>query len=181
MLTAIPATIRAGDTLSITLDTPETPAPTWAATLTLINGASKVQFSSSASGSQHLLARTAAQTAAWAAARYGWSLHVVAGAERRTLASGSIDVLPDLAAATTLDTRTAAAKALEAAESALATYGAKAYLQTIQLGDRTQTFRSPGDFLSWISKLRAQVRSEADAERVARGLAPRNRLLVRFR
>lgn len=177
----LPATHRAGDTLSSTWSLSDYPATAgWALRLTLISAAQRYQASASASGADHVFTVAAATTAVWVPGAYYWTVDATKTTERYTVARGGIDVLPDLAAASTYDTRTPARKALEAAEAALATYGAQAYLQQIQFGDRRQQFQTPGDFLSFISRLRAQVRAEEQAERIAQGLQPRNRLLVRF-
>ena len=51
----------------------------------------------------------------------------------------------------------------------------------ITIAGRRQIFRSPADFMAFRSKLQAEVAREDNAERIANGLAPRNKLLVRFR
>lgn len=181
MLPALPAAVRAGDTLADTFELDEYPATTWSLVFTLINASAKYTATCTASGASHALAVPASTTASWAPGAYSWTAHVASGANRYTVASGSIQVQPNLAAASTYDTRSAARKALDAAEAALATYGAKAYLQSIEYGERRQQFASPGDFLAFVSRLRAMVRTEDNAARLAQGLAPRNRLLVRFR
>ncbi|MFN4115226.1 MAG: hypothetical protein ACK4F7_01840, partial [Inhella sp.] len=114
------------------------------------------------------------------AGRYSWAIAVQLGAVRHTLATGQITILPNLAGAVGgLDTRGPARKALDAVNAALADYGAKAYLQEIQLGDRRQRFASASDFMAFRSRL---VR-ECEQEEAANGLRQRtsNRLLVRFR
>ena len=177
----IPATLRAGDTFTATWSLADYPATAgWVARLTLINSAQHYPVTASASGADHALTAAASDTAAWAPGSYSWSIDVTKAAERHTVATGRTEVLPDLADATTYDTRSAARKALEAAEGALATYGAQAYLKVQQFGDRRQEFATPGEFLAFVDKLRAQVRAEDNAERLRQGLRPRNRLLVRF-
>lgn len=178
----LPTSHRAGDTLSATWSLPDYPATAgWVARLTLINSAARYQATAGAAGADHVLTVTAATTAAWLPGAYTAVLDCTLGAQRVSVATGPLQVLPDLAAAATYDTRSPARRALEAAESALATHGARAYLQSIQMGERQQSFRDPGEFLAFIDRLRAQVRVEDDAERMRQGLRPRNRLLVRFR
>lgn len=181
MTATIPTTLRAGDTLTATWSLADYHASSgWVARLTLINSAQRYQAAASASGDDHVLEVDADTTAAWVAGSYSWSIDVTLAGQRYTVATGRADVLPDLAASNTYDTRTAARKALEAAEAALATYGAQAYLKVQQFGDRRQECASPGEFLAFIDRLRAQVRAEDNAERLRHGLRPRNRLLVRF-
>ena len=178
----IPLFHRAGDALSLTWSISDYPATAgWVARLTLINSGARYQASAVASGADHLLTVTSATTAAWAAGTYTAQVDVTLAAVRHTVASGTLQVLPDLAAASAgYDTRSPARQALEAAEVALATHGARAYLQSIEMGDRKQTFTSPGEFLGFISRLRSQVQAEDNAERMRQGLQPRNKLLVRF-
>jgi hypothetical protein len=182
MTPSLPTTLRAGDTLAGTFDVPEySAADSWVLTFTLSNSARKYTAACTASGAQHVLAVVAATTAAWVAGAYTWVAHVAKAAERYTVASGDIRLLPDLAAAVGgVDSRSPARQALDAAEAALATYGAQAYLQRIAIGDRARQFHTPGEFLSFISALRAQVRSEENADRLSQGLSSRNKLRVRF-
>ena len=181
MSATIPSTLRAGDTLSATWSDPDHPATAgWVLRLTLINSAARYQANAAASGADHVLTVPAGTTTAWAPGTYTWAVDATLAGARATVASGTVQVLPDLAAATTYDTRSPYRKALEAAEAALATHGARAYLQAIEMGERKQTFTSPGDFLAFISRLRLEVRREDDADRLRQGLHPRNKLLVRF-
>lgn len=178
----LPATHRAGDTLADTFSMAEYPASAgWVLTFTLSRAAGKITITCSASGDLHVLSVAASTTAGWAAANYTWVAHMALSGVRATVANGSTQVLADLAGASGgVDSRTAARQALEAAEAALVTYGSRAYLQEITVGDRRQKFNTPGDFLAFVDSLRAQVKAEERAERLAQGLAPRNRLLVRF-
>lgn len=180
-MTTIPAAIRAGDTLSALWQLSDySAADGWVARLTLINSGARYQANATASGADHALDVPAATTAVWVAGTYSWSIDATLSGARHTVATGSVQVLPDLAAATTLDTRSNYRKALEAAEAALATHGARAYLAGIEVGERKQTFANPGEFLAFISRLRAEVQREDNADRMRQGLAPRNKLLVRF-
>lgn len=181
-MTTIPATIQAGDVLAATWSLPDYPAAAgWAVRLTLINSAARYQATATGSGTTYALSVASATTAAWVAGSYSWAIDATLSGARTTLATGAVRVLPDLAAAATLDTRSNYRKALDAAETALATHGARAYLQSIEMGDRKQSFSSPGDFMAFISRLRAEVRREESADRLRQGLASRNTLLVRFK
>lgn len=176
-----PSRITAGDTVSwlkCLSDYPATSA--WVLSYTLINSATKITFTASASGADHLVSIAAATTAGWAAGSYTWVAVATKAAERYTVGQGSITIAPNLAAATTFDTRSTAKKALEAVNLALESYGAKAYLQSYEIAGRKQQFNSPGDFLAFRSKLIAEVAREDNAARIAAGLAPRNQIAVRF-
>lgn len=180
MLPALPNTLRAGDTLADLFDLSDYQAPTWVLHFALMSATTKYTADCLENGTAHELSVDSATTAAWVAGSYTWVAYVTSGDSRITLSSGSVQILPDLVAASSYDGRTPARKALEAAEAALADYGSKAYLQEFQIGDRRQKFSTPGDFLAFVDRLRAQVRAEEAAERIARGLAPKNKLLVRF-
>ena len=70
-----------------------------------------------AEGSAHRLRADPATTAAYPVGTYGWHCRVTDGTDAFTVESGSTEVLPDLASATTLDTRSHAQKTLAALES----------------------------------------------------------------
>ncbi len=182
MTITLPTTHRAGDTLTGRFELSDYPASaSWVLTFTLSKASTKLTATCSASGDAHALSVAASTTAGWAVGDYAWVAHVAKAGERYTLATGSIQILPDLAGAVSgTDTRSTARQALDAAESALVTFGGKAYLQESSIGDRRQKFATPGDFLAFVDRLRQQVKAEERAERLAQGLAPRNRLLVRF-
>jgi hypothetical protein len=179
--TTEPTRVTAGDTITWQKNYTDYPASSgWVLSYTLINSTTKLTITAAASGADHLVSVAAAVTAAWAAGAYTWQAVVTRAAERFTVGQGHITVAPNLAAATTYDTRTVARKALDAVNAALETYGAKAYLQSYEIAGRKQQFHSPGDFLAFRSKLQAEVAQENNAARLAAGLAPRNQIRVRF-
>lgn len=134
-----------------------------------------------ASGAEHVAAVAAAGTATWVPGAYSWAAWVTKDAEVITVGTGSTRVLPDpRTAAAGNDTRSPARQALDEADAMLRTYGAKAYLQSITVGDRAKTFRSPAEFLAYRSHLQAEVAREQHAARLAAGLPSRNSIYVRF-
>ena len=179
--TTEPSRVTAGDTITWTKSLPDYPASAgWVLVYTLINLAGKKTITGTASGDDHLMNVLAATSAAWAAGLYTWVATVTKAAERYTVGNGSITVAPDLAAATTFDTRTSARKALDAANLALETYGNKAYLQMYEVNGRRQQFHTPSEFFAYISQLEAKVASEDSAAGVAAGVFPKNKIRVRF-
>lgn len=179
--TTEPTRHTAGDTLAFTKTLADYPADeSWVLSYTLINATAKISITATASGADHAVSVAAATTANWVAGAYTWLAVVTKAAERYSVGQGSITIAPNLAAATTYDTRTSARKALDAVNTLLETYGAKAYLQGYEINGRKQQFHSPGDFLAFRSKLVAEVAREDNAARLAAGLAPRNQLAVRF-
>lgn len=179
--TTEPTRVTAGDTIAWTKSFSDYPASaSWVLSYTLINSAAKITVTATASGADHLVSVPAATTANWTAGNYTWHAVVTKATERYTVGTGQIVVAPNLAAASTYDTRTSARKALEAVNTALETYGAKAYMHSFEIAGRKQQFATPGEFLAFRSKLMAEVAREDNATRLAAGLAPKNQLQVRF-
>jgi hypothetical protein len=181
--TTEPTRVHAGDSLTwrredLTADYPANAG--WSLSYTLISHSRAFQVPAVADGTAFAVTVDAATTATWPAGDYTWAAAVTLGAQRNTIAQGRITVLPNLAGAVGgLEVRSPARQALDAVNAALASYGAKAYLQEIQTGDRRQRFNTPAEFLAFRSRLEAEVRREE----VASGARPSgsNRLLVRFR
>lgn len=180
--TTEPARFVAGDTLEWVKTLPSYPASAgWVLRYTLVSATAAHNFAATASGEAHAVSVLAATTAGWAAGSYAWTSYVTIGAARHTVGTGRITVAPNLAAATTgLDTRSPARKALDALDTALASYGAKAYLQAYTINGRSQTFRDPAQFMAMRSQLQAEVAKEDRAAALAAGLRPSNQLAVRF-
>lgn len=179
--TTEPVSFTSGDTVAWTRTLDDYPASSsWVLAYTFINGAARFTVTASASGADHAVSIAASTSAGYSPGAYTWQATVTKASERYTVGKGTCQVLPNLEAASQYDTRTSARKALEAADLALATYGSKAYLQEYDINGRRQKFQTPGDFLAFRDKLRAEVRREENAERIAAGLAPRNQISVRF-
>ena len=179
--TTEPSRVTAGDTITWTKALSDYPASAgWVLAYTLINSAAKITITATASGDDHLASVAAATSAAWAAGTYTWHAAVTKATERYTVGTGQMVVAPNLAAAATFDTRTSARIALDAVDTALQTYGAKAYMQMFEIAGRRQQFHTPGEFLAFRSKLQAEVAREDNATRLAAGLASKNQLQVRF-
>lgn len=180
--TTEPARVTAGDTVSWLKSLSEYPATDgWVLSYTFINATGKITVTAAASGTDHLVQAVAATTANWAPGEYTWQAVVTKAADRYTVGTGQMVVAPNLAAATTLDTRSSAKKALDAVDALLEQYGSKAYMQGYEIAGRRMQFHTPGEFLAYRSKLVAEVARETNAARVAAGLAPRNQVAVRFR
>ena len=176
-----PSRVTAGDTITWLRSLADYPASAgWVLSYTLINSGSKISITATASGADHLVTVAAATSAAYTPATYTWHAAVTKAAERYTVGTGQMVVAPNLAAASTFDTRSSARKTLDAVNLAMESYGSKAYLHSYEIAGRKQQFNTPGDFLSVRSKLRAEVAREDNATRLAAGLAPKTLLQVRF-
>lgn len=176
--------LTAGDTLNFLTAAGDYPATSgWSLVYKLIPraaGPAVLTITSAAEGADHRVTVANSVTANWAAGFYSWACYATKSGERQTLQTGTTQIIADPGAATTLDVRSSAAIALQAANDALSAYGAKAYLQSYEINGRSQRFHDPGAFLAWRSKLQAEVRREENAAAIAAGRRPRNQILARF-
>lgn len=113
-----PTQVRAGDTVSWSIQLPDTPAPAWSLSYYLQrHGADPIVIEASASGSDHTVSVAAGITATWAAGEYAWTARAANGADVRTVGVGLLMVLPDPSKAH--DPRTHAERCLASIEKAL--------------------------------------------------------------
>ena len=176
-----PLSVTAGDTLVWTKTLADFPASAgWVLRYRLINATAKIDITATANGDDHAISVAAAVSATWAAGDYTWTSYVTKGTDRYTLTFGSILVKPDLAAqAAGFDTRSHAAKTLDAIEAVIEGRASQAHLE-YEIAGRRMKFIAVPELLVLRDRYRAEVRAEEDATRVAQGLASRNRLLVRL-
>ena len=176
-----PRSVTAGDTLKWTKTLADYPASAWTLSYRLINAAAAIDISASADGDTHSISVAAATTAAWADGDYAWISSVTDGTERYTLDRGEITVLPNLAAASATDTRTQAQKAIADLKAAIATYTAtNGHVHQYSIAGRTMQFRSVADMQQLLQFWKKQRQEEITAERLAAGLDPYNKILVRL-
>lgn len=169
----LPTQHRSGDTFRVTRSYADYPASAgWAVALTFVGTGSVYTVTSTADGDDHAVAATAAATALWASGRYTVVEYASKDAERYTLSSSGIDILPNLAAAATgQDTRTHARKALDVIEAFLESGGITNASMEFN-GRRLQHIPIP-DLIELRDKYRAEVRRETTG-------SAGGRLLVRF-
>jgi len=180
--TTEPSRVRAGDTWAWTKTLDDYPAPTWTLTYPLVNSSSKITVPATASGTDHAVSVDKATTAAYAAGTYSWIAAVDDGTSRYTLEVGVIEIEPDLAIAgvTTYDARSNWVKLFDAMDTALATFGSKAWTLGYTLGDRSVTFRSHIEFLQLYDRARMEKYREELADKIARGLGTGQKVMVRL-
>lgn len=186
---SIPATLTAGDSLSLSIPSQgHTVAEGWALTLVLIPAASAgARYSASTStadpddASAHLLSVATATTAAWVAGAYSWVLQASKTGERVTLATGSTTVRPDPAAVSTaaMDLRSTARQALDAVDAYLADPN-NLKAASYSIAGRNLSRHSMADLLALRSRLQAEVAREDAAASGAAGLPDKRRIYVRF-
>lgn len=173
--TTEPKTFRAGDLLSWSKSLSDFPANAgWALAYTFINATQKLTINAGASGADFLVSVSAATTAPYIAGTYSWMARVSKGTEIYTVDSGTTEILPNLATATTYDGRTHAKKMLEAIEAA---YEGRASLTQMQLqinGRSVQEF-SRQELITWRSYYKAEVAQQGEIESIGRtGHNPRH-------
>lgn len=181
--TTEPAAVVAGDTITWQKSISDYPAGTWTLKYRLINSAGKIDITATADGTTHLVSVSASASASWTAGDYTWQAWVENGGatERHTVGSGTIEVKPNIAVATTLDARTDAAKIVDQLMAAYQSYTASnGHLSEFSIAGRTVKYRSAAEILEQLNFWEARVAAEKRAERIAAGIGAGNKILVRF-
>lgn len=178
--TTEPSSFRAGDLLAWTKSLADYPANDgWALSYTLINASSKITINASASGADFSVSVPAATTAPYTPGIYQWMGRVSKALEILTVAVGTIEILPNLATATTFDFRSHARTMLDAIEAAFEGKASSTQL-SYSINGRTVENLTPEQLITWRSFYKMEVTKEAQAEKFARtGINPR-RIGVRF-
>lgn len=174
-----PATITAGDSVRWIRSGGCYPAPEYALSYVLICKDRKIEIATTPEGSDHLVSVPAATTTEWMPGVYHWQLYVVKGADRVTVDSGSLRIEPNFASLTGHDARNHVRKVLDAIEATLegrATMDQQEY----EILGRKLVKIPITDLLAFRDKYKAELRREESAERIAKGLGGRNRILTRI-
>lgn len=176
-----PQTLRAGDSWSWSRSLPDYPATDWTLTYTLINSSAKITITGSADESNHSVSVSAATTAAYSSGRYDWTASVSDGTDVITVGYGRAQILPNLAAASTLDNRSHAQKMLDAIEAALEGRATAGDIDILSgaLGSRSYT-RDPEKLLVLRDRYKAEVSAEKRSESIRNGLQSGRRIQTRL-
>lgn len=118
----------------------------------------RIDLASTASGSAFAFSVPSTTTATWQAGTYTWRAYVERAGERFEVGAGSIEIEPDFVAATTLDGRTLARKALDDARAALAAWTPTR--RRYRIGDREVEFNDTAEIIKIISYWEAEVAKE---------------------
>lgn len=178
--TAVPASVNAGDTIQWTRSISDYPASSgWALSYVLINAAGKISISGSASGADFAVTVAAATSALWTPGTYDWREQVSKAGEVFTTGSGRITVAPSFATNATLDSRSAARRALEAIEAVLEGRASSAVAEYEIAGRRVKHI-PVSELLVLRDRYAGMVAKEDAAANVAAGLPDRRRIYVRF-
>lgn len=179
----VPAFIHAGDTVAWIESLPEfKPSEGWSLEYKLVNTATSISIGTSIDGENYSVSIPATVSSTWAPGRYTWVAFVTRGSERYTVGSGEITVKPNLAGVTSgYDPRTPAQKALDDLRAALLAWLASGgTVQSYTIAGRTMTYRSIAEIRRAISLAEREVAREKAAEKLASGIDPGRRVLVRF-
>lgn len=177
--TTEPSSINAGDTTHWLKTLTDYPASLgWVLSYILINAASKITITGTASGDSHLIQASASTTAAWTAGVYDYRAQISKAGEVFTVGEGRITVRPSFSAST-LDNRTQARKALEAVEAYLSNPSNLSAAEYEIQGRRLKRFSLP-ELWAHRDRLRIEVSKEEQAGRIASGLPDNSRVYVRF-
>lgn len=180
-----PDSLRAGDTWQwrredLTADYPASDG--WVLTYRFKNAAGGFEIVANADGDYFAVTVAASATEEFTAGRYRWQAQVTLSGVKKTVDTGTFEVLPGLFiddAETALDQRSHARKVLDAIEALLEGRASKDQMEYSIAGRSLKRTPIP-DLLVLRDRYLAEVRSEAAAERAANGLPDKRRIYVRF-
>lgn len=163
-------------------DLADYPAGTWTLSYSLAKADRQITLTATASGGAHRIDVSAATTAAYPAGRYSWAAYVTYGSDRRQIASGEIEIRPNLATATSgIDGRSFARQMLEAIESAMLGRASANQLDMVNMQIASRGLQRDTAALPKLrDAFKAEVKSESIADRLAAGMDGAPRLLVRM-
>lgn len=176
--TTEPGTIRAGDTLTWSKSLSDYPAPTWVLSYSLVNASARHTFSATADGTDHLVSVASSVTDDWAAGTYRLVGQVTDGASTFTVTDLTVTVKPSALAA--VESRSGLRRELDVLE---AWYGGDRSVNISEksIGNRALRYWDPAELLLYYQKVRAAVKQEEAAERLASGIPTTPaRVLTRF-
>jgi hypothetical protein len=155
----IPSTLTAGDTWEWDAEYGDYPADTWTATAYFENSAESFSVASSADGTTHVFAETAANTAALVAGKYYVQVRVTDGSEKFVVDSGWCEVQPDPASNVKHDHRSWSRRTLDAIEAFLEGNATTAQ-QSMSIAGRSISRWSIPELMQFRNELRAEVRTD---------------------
>lgn len=174
----IPKEFRAGDSLKFTDSVKNYEAPTWTLHYALFNGDLSLNFSSTASGSDHDINVAPSATQSWPKGEYRWQAYVTDGTDRFTVGSGLINVLPNLAGSIA-GQLTHVERTLSALEKSIEELATKTHSAVIFNG-RSYTLKEMGDLVVMRDKYKSELSRVKRAEKIKQGLTKAGSVRVRF-
>jgi hypothetical protein len=180
-LDATPKEITAGDAVAWRFYSANFPADDgWEVTFALVNAAGRILITAGADGQGHLVDIDAATTAAWAAGDYRWQSYATKGAERYTLDSGAVEILPNFAAqASGYDARPHIYKVRDALEAVIEDRATEAQ-SSMSIGGRTISEFSHTELMEAQKENARRIMIHERKERRKRGQATGSTIKARF-
>jgi hypothetical protein len=181
----VPKKILAGVTVEFTVQPPADygPAQGYDATMVLVNEANRIEVGTSLWGSDGSLFECtipAATSALYAPGLYRYYIVAILSSDKRTVAEGEIEILPDVLSATAgIDTRSSARKILDAIEATILRTATDDQ-ESISVDGVSIKRRSPEDLEKLASKYRRIVADEAARDSVATSGRNPNVIRVHF-
>lgn len=176
MLSAIPATLRAGDTWQWTTACADySSADGWKLT-TSFRGASSLDVEGDADAGGWESTAAAEDTAELTPGRYAWIERISKDGAVFTVGSGALEILPDLGATEAgHDARSDAEKQLAAAETALTSLLSKQHA-SVSFGDQSYTLQD----IEKLMRVRDALKVRVEAEKAAANGSKRRTIKVYF-
>lgn len=177
-----PKQIRAGDSISWTETGGDHPAPTWTLKYYVRGEGGKLDITATASGTDHLVALTASQTASLKPGIYGYQGRFENGSNITTLDDkvGTFEVLANLALTPDgLDQRSHVRIVRDALQAAIEGRATKAQ-ESITIAGRAIAYLKPAELrLEW-KHYDHFVKDEERAEKMKKGMKSGKNIQVRF-
>lgn len=167
----VPDKLFAGDTLKINVGDKQN------AQMTLTNAANNYNKAAALDGDDYFIHFNSAETATFVAGNYRFSIYEIDGADRETLQTGFIEVLPDFT--TAADQRSHVEKVLASIEATLEGKATQDHEQATINGRSIKRF-TPEQLLAWRDKYRAELATIKRKEALANGLPSSAKIQVRF-
>lgn len=177
-----PSKFTAGDTVKWTKALSEYPPATWTLSYSFVkSGAQFTETSSAASGTDHLVTITAADSVDFTAGIYSWQAYVTDGTDRYQVGTGTCEVVANFETATTgydaRDHTKIVIDAIEAVIQGTATTDQAA----MSISGRSLSRRSLEELYKMLQVYRAEYRRIIAGERIANGLGSGRRIVTRLK
>jgi hypothetical protein len=183
ILDSFPTEIRSGDTVKWLHVSPDfSPADGWLLTVYLLTATGKIAVVGVNQGNGTWLCTLAMGSNTLAVGQARWVATVrdnATATEQFTDATGVFTVLPNLAAATTHDSRSHVRKVLEALEAAALGAASNDQME-MTIGDKAVKYLSPLELDDLLTRYRRRWAQEQSKEDVEQGRGSNNTVRVRF-
>ena len=178
-----PTQVRAGDSVTWSREIEDYTAGEYTLYYSLRNADGRIDITAGADGGGYLVDLASTQTTGWTAGHYDWIGYVKKGAaERHTVDSGRIEILPNLENAVAYDARSDARTIYDNLITAYKTYIAEGtgHVVAMSIAGKAMSFRNTDDFITQIKYWENKVRAEDEAEAIANNKANPRRVGIRF-